>query len=160
MSALSTRVDSVRLADRVGPAGREGDEHIVKPGADALVFTGIKGGAMRRANFNPLVGWTETVRKLGVPGLHFHDLRHTGNHFAARSGVSTKELMARMGHDDMRAALIYQRATAEADKQIADRLSAMVDKHRSGSESTPESVADDTDDEGDDGAAGSLVPTS
>jgi hypothetical protein len=31
--------------------------------------------------------------------------------------------MARMGRDDMRATLIYQRATSEADRQIADRLS-------------------------------------
>ena len=38
--------------------------------------------------------------------------------------------MARMGHDDMRAALIYQRATSEADAKIADRLSRMVDAHR------------------------------
>ncbi|WP_255683273.1 hypothetical protein [Actinokineospora sp. PR83] len=34
------------------------------------------------------------------------------------------------GHDDMRAALIYQRATSEADLTIADRLSALVDRHR------------------------------
>ena len=62
-----------------------------------------------------------------MPGLHFHDLRHTGNHLAAQTGASTKDLMARMGHDDMRAALIYQRATSEADRPIADRLSALVD---------------------------------
>jgi hypothetical protein len=34
---------------------------------------------------------------LGAPGLHFHDLRHTGNHFAASSGVAIKDLMARIG---------------------------------------------------------------
>jgi hypothetical protein len=61
-----------------------------------------------------------------APGLHFHDLRHTGNHFAAQTGASTADLMARMGHDDMRAALIYQRATSEADRRIADRMSALV----------------------------------
>jgi hypothetical protein len=62
--------------------------------------------------------------------------------------------MARMGHDDMRAALIYQRATTEADQQIADRLSKLVDKHRKGvSEATP-----DPDDEPDDGATGVPVP--
>jgi len=93
---------------------------------DALVFTGPKGGALRRAHFNNLTRWVETVRGLGVPGLHFHDLRHTGNHLAAQTGASTKDLMARMGHDDMRAALIYQRATSEADRRIADRLSALV----------------------------------
>jgi hypothetical protein len=31
-----------------------------------------------------------------------------------------------MGHYDMRAALIYQKATSEADRLIADRLSALV----------------------------------
>ncbi len=38
--------------------------------------------------------------------------------------------MARMGHDDMRAALIYQRPTSAADQVIADHLSALVDRHR------------------------------
>lgn len=38
--------------------------------------------------------------------------------------------MARMGHDDMRAALIYQCATSAADRVIADRLSAVIDEHR------------------------------
>ena len=95
-----------------------------------------------------LTRWVETVRKLGVPGLHFHDLRHTGNHFAAQTGASTADLMARMGHDDMRAALIYQRATREADRRIADRMSDIVDsRHPDG---------DDPDD-GEDGAAGALV---
>lgn len=109
---------------------------------DALVFTAPKGGALRRAHFNNLTRWVETVRKLGVPGLHFHDLRHTGNHFAAQTGASTADLMARMGHDDMRAALIYQRATREADRRIADRMSDLVDG--------ADPVGDDPDD-GDDG---------
>jgi integrase len=116
---------------------------------DALVFTGPKGGALRRAHFNNLTRWVETVRKLGVPGLHFHDLRHTGNHFAAQTGASTRDLMARMGHDDMRAALIYQRATSEADRRIADRMSALVD-----------GVERDEGDPGDEGEgpAGAQVP--
>ncbi|MDQ2706296.1 MAG: site-specific integrase [Actinomycetota bacterium] len=114
---------------------------------DALMFTGPKGGALRRAHFNNLTKWVEAVRKLGVPGLHFHDLRHTGNLFAAQTGATTKDLMARMGHDDMRAALLYQRATSEADQRIADRMSALVD------ERTPDGEDDD------DGPAGALVPT-
>ncbi|WP_232285289.1 hypothetical protein [Saccharomonospora xinjiangensis] len=40
--------------------------------------------------------------------------------------------MARMGHDDMRAALIYSRATSDADERITDRLSELVDQHRRG----------------------------
>jgi integrase len=56
---------------------------------DALVFTGPKGGALRRAHFNNLTRWVETVKAIGAPGLHFHDLRHTGNHLAAQTGVAS-----------------------------------------------------------------------
>lgn len=39
------------------------------------------------------------------------------------AGASTRELMARLGHDSMRAALIYQHATSELDKEIAEAVS-------------------------------------
>jgi integrase len=39
--------------------------------------------------------------------LIFHDLRHTGNQLTANAGANLRELMARMGHDGERAALIY-----------------------------------------------------
>jgi integrase len=67
---------------------------------------------------------------LGAPGLHFHDLRHTGDHLAAQVGAPAKELMARMGHDDMRPALIHQHATDDADRRLAERLSGLVDEQR------------------------------
>jgi hypothetical protein len=51
--------------------------------------------------------------------VHFHDLRHTGNHLAAITGASTKELMARRGHSCVRAAMIYQHTTRERDREIA-----------------------------------------
>jgi integrase len=137
---------------------RELKEHLekyAKAAPDSLVFTGPKGAALRRGNFNQMVKWTATVAKLGVAGLHFHDLRHTGNHFAARSGASTKELMARMGHDDMRAALIYQRATSEADREIADRMSGMVTEYREGK---AERSTDEDDGEAD--GPGDMAPAS
>jgi integrase len=62
------------------------------------------------------------VSQLGPTGLRFHDLRHTGNTLAARSGVSTRDLMARVGDDSMQAAIIYQHATTEADTRIAASL--------------------------------------
>ncbi|MGV9805298.1 tyrosine-type recombinase/integrase [Micromonospora chersina] len=61
---------------------------------------------------------------VGLSGFHFHDLRHTGNTLAAASGVSTRELMHRMGHGTMRAALIYQHATNERHREIAGRWTA------------------------------------
>jgi hypothetical protein len=50
---------------------------------------------------------------------------------AARTGVSLRDLMARMGHDSPDAALIYQHATRQADKAIADAVSAQVEAEQS-----------------------------
>jgi integrase len=119
---------------------------------DALVFTGEKGGALRRPNFNQRTRWTTVVTGLGLAGLHFHDLRHAGNIWASQAKTSTKDLMARMGHDDMRAALIYQRATSEADAKIAGKLSKLADKHRGGKPGKKRKKK-----QGDDGGAGKLV---
>lgn len=108
-------------------------EHLaefVEPAEDALVFTGVQGRALRRGAWSQRVKWPELVTAMGLSGVHFHDLRHAGNIWASKAGMSTKDLMARMGHDDMRAALIYQRATSDADRLIADRLSSLVDEHR------------------------------
>lgn len=108
-------------------------EHLARYGpgdASALVFTGPTGAPIRRGNFNKLVGWPAAAEAVGVPGLHFHDLRHTGNMMAAASGASTRDLMARMGHDSMQAAIIYQHATSEADRAIAAALDALVASER------------------------------
>lgn len=102
----------------------------VKPGDDALLFTGEQGRAIRRGTFNPRVKWTTVVADLGAGRRALPRPSARGNIWASKAGMSTKDLMARMGHDDMRAALIYQRATSDADRLIAERLSSLVDEHR------------------------------
>ncbi len=119
----------------------------VKSDHGALVFPGVKGGPLRRGNFNRSACWPRAVSALGVPGLHFHDLRHTGNTFAATSGAGLKDLMARMGHDSERAALIYQHEARGADTAITQAIDAHVDAERGR-------------DQDDDGTAGVLVPAS
>ncbi|MFF4198238.1 tyrosine-type recombinase/integrase [Nonomuraea sp. NPDC001831] len=94
---------------------------------DAFVFLGKRGAFLRGGNFRREAKWAEALKEMGVPGLHFHDLRHTGNTLAAQSGASLADLKARMGHDSDRAALIYQHATRDADQRIADALSARVE---------------------------------
>ena len=61
-----------------------------------------------------------------LQGLRFHDLRHTAGTLAARTGATTKELMARLGHASANAALIYQHASAERDRSIAEGLADMM----------------------------------
>ena len=89
------------------------------------VFPNSKGEPIKRSSFRSV--WLRARAKAGLPTLRFHDLRHTGNTFAAATGASTRELMARMGHSSMRAALIYQHATKDRDAAIAAALSQLAE---------------------------------
>jgi excisionase family DNA binding protein len=63
-------------------------EHLsifVKDEPGALIFPGVQGGPLRRGNFNKMSAWPYAAKSIGAEGLHFHDLRHTGNTFAASS---------------------------------------------------------------------------
>ena len=62
----------------------------------------------------------------GREDLRWHDLRHTGATLAAQAGATLAELMNRLGHTTVTAALIYQHAAAGRDAEIARRLSEMV----------------------------------
>jgi len=42
------------------------------------------------------------------------------------TGASLRDLMTGMGHDSMRAALIYQHNTQGADRKIADAKEALI----------------------------------
>ncbi len=88
------------------------------------------GGPLRRRKFNRAVGWSYVVAAIGAPGLHFHDLRHTGNTFAAATGAGLRDLMARMGHDSERAAKIYQHEARGADAAITGGIDAHVQAER------------------------------
>ncbi|MEV0966880.1 site-specific integrase [Streptomyces sp. NPDC049910] len=97
-------------------------------GPDGRVFIGAKKATPRRNHFGKL--WRTACDQVGIKGLHFHDLRHTGNTLAAATGASTRELMTRMGHSSARAALIYQHATAERERLIGQAVSAVVEQAR------------------------------
>ena len=112
------------------PALREHLAAFVKPEPDALVFPSPMGGPMLRRNFNRAVGWSYATSAIGAPDLHFHDLRHTGNTFAAATGAGLKDLMARMGHDSERAAMIYQHEARGADAAITGGIDAHVQAER------------------------------
>ena len=94
---------------------------------DAPLFTGPGGGPLRRATLSK--AWQAAVRSAGAPdGLRPHDLRHHAATLTARMpGVTTKELMSRIGHASPRAALIYQHATHERDRAIASNLDSVVE---------------------------------
>lgn len=123
---------TLSVPDAIRPDVLSHLEKYVGRASTAYVFTGELGMPVRRSNFQQRVGWVGLMKELGMAGAHFHDLRHAGNTWASNSGASTKDLMARMGHDDMRAALIYQHATREADHRMASDLSRLAEAHRKG----------------------------
>ena len=109
-------------------------EHLavyVAPAPGALLFTGVKGGPPRRSNFNKMSAWPHVVRAVGAEGLHSHALRHTGNHLAAVSGAGLRDLMARMGHDSERAAIIYQHQARGADELITTAIDVHIQAEQS-----------------------------
>lgn len=91
---------------------------------DGLVFVGEKGAQLRRSNFTKV--WAKAITEAGIPKIHIHDLRHTGNTLAAMTGASLKELMARMGHSSAKAAMVYLHAAKDRDRAIADALGEIV----------------------------------
>jgi len=122
---------------------------------------GVRRRQARRAPFRQLPArgeWAASVRKAGLPAnFHFHDLRHVGNNLAAAAGASTRELMHRVGHASMRAALIYQHATSERDREIADGIDQRIAKAQGKKQATPPRKAAKRRRKGqdpDDGAAG------
>jgi integrase len=129
----------------ITPALREHLSIFTKADPGALVFPGAKGGPLRRGNFNKMSAWPQAVKSIGAEGVHFHDLRHTGNTFAAAGGAGIKDLMARMGHDSERAAMIYQHEARGADQAITNAINTHVQAEQRGND----------DDDGPDGA---LVP--
>lgn len=105
------------------------DRHMAAfPGldADAPLFTGPAGGPLRRATFSRV--WRAAVAATGAPAeLRPHDVRHHAATLTARMpGITTKELMARIGHASPRAALIYLHATQERDLAVAAYLDEIV----------------------------------
>jgi integrase len=58
--------------------------------------------------------------------LRWHDLRHSGAVLAAQTGATLAELMARLGHSTVGAAMRYQHAAQGRDQAIAAALSRLV----------------------------------
>lgn len=118
-------------------------EHLLKftaPGKDGLLFPGTNGnhlqpstfygrpaefsadGGVKRAGY----GYYAARQAAGREDLPFHAMRHTGAVLAAQTGATLAELMNRLGHSTPGAAMRYQHAGAERDKEIARRLSEMA----------------------------------
>ncbi len=93
---------------------------------DAYVFVGTEGGPLRYDNWRHRV-WAPAVEHIGLPGLHFHDLRRVNATLLVAEGVDPKTAQTRLGHSDVRLTLqVYAQASGEADRRAADTLGSRL----------------------------------
>jgi integrase len=98
-------------------------EH-VGPGPDALLFPSAY--ARHIATATVYAAYFPAREAAGRPDLRFHDLRHTGATLAAQTGATLADLMNRLGHSTVGAAMRYQHTTRERDAMIAERMTAQA----------------------------------
>lgn len=70
--------------------------------------------------------WDHARKTVGLEHFWFHDLRRTGNTFAAESGATPGEMKQRMRHRTSSAAERYIVAAQGADVRLAMRMSQLV----------------------------------
>ncbi|MGB4892136.1 MAG: site-specific integrase [Propionicimonas sp.] len=115
----------VSIPPHIWPIIEEHLEVYVRPGQNTLLFPGEARGHM----WHSVMGsyFAKARKAAGRDDLKWHDLRHTGATMAAQVGATTAELQARLGHSTSVAAQLYQHAAKDRDRQIAERLSRLVD---------------------------------
>jgi integrase len=120
--SLSRSRRTLPLPGLVADALRSHIENMEDTGPESLLFTGARGGPLRRHVWHG--EWDKARKKLGYPGLRYHDLRHSALTLYATRGATIAEIQAQAGHSTADAALRYQHATTER----AIDLAALVDQ--------------------------------
>lgn len=124
----ATKTDSSRRTVHLPPhvVERLGEHMAEHTGADpeALVFTDDAGRIVSRETRQR--HFLKARRAVGRTDLRWHDLRHTGATLAAQAGASVRELQHRLGHSTFKAAMVYQHASFERDRDLAQRLSVLA----------------------------------
>ena len=113
------------------------------PSSAALVFASSTGSPLAHSNFRQRI-WLPALAAVGLEGVHLHDLRHTGNQLTANAGANPRELMARMGHDSERAALVYLHSSRERQRALADAVGEAARAELARSEKTKKAPPEGT----------------
>lgn len=95
-------------------------------GDDGLLFPAVESPGQHMKHGALYKVYRRARKSAGRPDLRWHDLRHTGATLAAQQGATLADLMNRLGHSTVAAAMIYQHSSAERDRDLARRLSALV----------------------------------
>lgn len=100
-------------------------EHVLV-GSRSLLFPAARGSDRQLAPATLHRHFHRARLAAGRPDLRWLDLGHTGATLAAATGATLSELMNRLGHSTVGAAMRYQHAAADRDRVIAEALSKMA----------------------------------
>jgi integrase len=68
------------------------------------------------------------VRRLGLPKIRLHDLRHTHATLGLAAGIHPKVMQERLGHASITMTLdLYSHAIPSLGVDAADRIAALID---------------------------------
>jgi integrase len=112
---------TVSLPAHVLPVLRE---HLDCHAGPVRVFVSPDGGAMRGDSL--CQAFARARVRVGLEGLRFHDLRHTGQTLAAATGATLADLMKRLGHSSPAAAMRYLHTVQGRDEAIAEALAVLA----------------------------------
>ncbi len=73
--------------------------------------------------------WNALRTDAGLPGLRFHDLRHTAASRLARSGIALAEIGRLLGHTQPQTTYRYVNADSETARRASDALDRLVSDH-------------------------------
>ncbi len=111
---------ATHLAKRVGPE------------ADALVFTAVQGGSLRRTEFAQW-SWRPALHRAGIERIRVHDLRHTCVALLIAAGANPKAVQAHLGHSTIQVTFDrYGHLFPSAQYELAARLDRVFREGKAG----------------------------
>ncbi len=96
--------------------------HVASRAPEDLVFSGVKGGALRSQVFQR-AALSDAAKVIGIEGLHPHELRHTAASLAIASGANVKVVQQMLGHKSATMTLdLYGHLFGDQLDEVADAL--------------------------------------
>lgn len=104
------------------------NEQLSERSSKEYVFTSFDRGPIRKSNFNRR-HWQPALKKVGLEGRVFHELRHTAVAFAIEAGAHPKAIQDRIGHASITTTLnVYGHLMPGLDSRLAERLDERLSK--------------------------------
>jgi integrase len=119
---ITRRLRAVLEMRRTDPTGQE-------QGPDAYVFGNEVGERVKSVR----TGWENALRRAGITGLHFHDLRRENGSRLYEAGATLAEVRDHLGHTNVSTTDRYLASSAERQRKLARFLDTRTDNETAGS---------------------------